>query len=47
MLILPSWTPRVNEKTCGGMHENKVEDLTETLVEIFEQFKMNKKPTYF
>jgi hypothetical protein len=25
------------------MHENKVEDLTETLVEIFEQFKMNKK----
>jgi hypothetical protein len=33
----------VNEKTCGGMHGNEVEDLTETLVEIFEQFKINKK----
>jgi hypothetical protein len=37
----------VNEKTCGGMHGNKVEDLTSTFVKIFEEFKMNKKPTYF
>ena len=33
----------VNEKTCGGMEGNKVEDLTITLVAIFEAFKMNNK----
>jgi hypothetical protein len=33
----------VNEKTCGGMHGNKVEDLTVTLVVIFKAFKMNNK----
>ena len=33
----------VNEKTCGGMHGNKVEDLTVTLVAIFKAFKMNNK----
>ena len=30
----------VNERTCGGMHGNKVEDLTET---IFKNFKMSNK----
>ena len=33
----------INERTCGGMHENKVEDLTETLTAIFENFKMSNK----
>jgi len=33
----------VNEKTCEGMEGNKVEDLTITLVAIFEAFKMNNK----
>jgi len=33
----------VNEKTCGGMEGNKVEDLTVTLVAIFDAFKMNNK----
>ena len=33
----------VNEKTCGGMEGNKVEDLTVRLVAIFEAFKMNNK----
>ena len=33
----------VNERTCGGMHGNKVEDLTSTLVDIYEQFKTNNK----
>ena len=33
----------VNERTCGGMHGNKVEDLTETLIAIFENFKMKNK----
>ena len=29
----------VNERTCGGMHGNKVKDLTETLTTIFEKFQ--------
>ena len=29
----------VNERTCGGMYGNKVEDLTA----IFENFKMSNK----
>ena len=33
----------VNERTCGGMHGNKVEDLMETLTAIFENFKMSNK----
>ena len=33
----------VNERTCGGMHGNKVEDLTKTLTAIFENFKMSNK----
>ena len=33
----------VNERTCGGMHGNKVEDLTETLTAIFNFFKMSNK----
>ena len=33
----------VNERTCGGMHGNKVEDLTETPTTIFENFKMSNK----
>ena len=33
----------VNERTCGGMHGNKVEDLTKTLTVIFENFKMSNK----
>ena len=33
----------VNERTCGGMHGNKVEDLTETLTAIFKNFKMSNK----
>ena len=33
----------VNERTCGGMHGNKVKDLTETLTVIFENFKMSNK----
>ena len=33
----------INERTCGGMHENKVEDLTETLTAIFENFKTSSK----
>ena len=33
----------VNEKICGGMHGNKVEDLMVTLVAIFKAFKMNNK----
>jgi hypothetical protein len=33
----------VNERRCGGMYENKVEDLTETLTAIFKNFKMNNK----
>ena len=33
----------VNEKTCTCMYENKVGDLTVTLVAIFEAFKMNNK----
>ena len=33
----------VNKKTCGGMYGNKVEDLTETLTAIFENFKMSNK----
>ena len=33
----------VNERTCGGLHENKVEDLTETLSAIFKNFKMSNK----
>ena len=33
----------VNERTCGGMHGNKVEDLTETMTAIFENFKMSNK----
>ena len=33
----------VNERTCGGMHGNKVEDLTETLTVIFKNFKMSNK----
>ena len=33
----------VNERTCGGMHGNKVKDLTETLTAIFENFKMSNK----
>ena len=33
----------VNERTCGGMYGNKVEDLTETLTAIFENFKMSNK----
>ena len=31
----------VNERTCGGMHGNKVDDLTETLTAIFENFKIS------
>ena len=33
----------VNKRTCGGIHGNKVEDLTETLTAIFENFKMSNK----
>ena len=33
----------VNEKTCVGMHGNKVEDLMVTLVAIFAAFKVNNK----
>ena len=33
----------VNKRTCGGMHGNKVEYLTETLTVIFENFKMSNK----
>ena len=33
----------VNEKTYGGMHGNKVEDLTETLTAILKNFKMSNK----
>ena len=33
----------VNERTCRGMHGNKVEDLMETLTAIFENFKMSNK----
>ena len=33
----------VNERTCRGMYGNKVEDLTETLTAIFENFKMSNK----
>ena len=33
----------VNERTCRGMHGNKVEDLTETLTAIFKNFKMRNK----
>ena len=33
----------VNERTCGCMHGNKVEDLTETLTVIFKNFKMSNK----
>ena len=33
----------VNERTCRGMHGNKVEDLTGTLTVIFENFKMSNK----
>jgi len=33
----------VNERTCGGMHGNKVEDLMETLTAIFKNFKMSNK----
>ena len=33
----------VNERICGGMHGNKVEDLTKTLTDIFENFKMSSK----
>ena len=33
----------VNERTCGVMHKNKVEDLTETLTAIFKNFKMSNK----
>ena len=33
----------VKERTCGGMHGNKVEDLTETLTVIFKNFKMSNK----
>ena len=33
----------VNERTRGGMHGNKVEDLTKTLIAIFENFKMSNK----
>ena len=33
----------VNERTCGGMHGNKVEDLTETPTAIFKNFKMRNK----
>ena len=33
----------VNERTYGGMHGNKVEDLTETLTAIFENFKMSNR----
>ena len=28
----------VNERTRGGMHGNKVKDLMETLIAIFENF---------
>ena len=33
----------VNERTCGGMHGNRMEDLTEALSAIFENFKMSNK----
>ena len=33
----------VNERTCRSMRGNKLEDLTETLTVIFENFKMSKK----
>ena len=33
----------VNERTCRGMHGNKVEDLTEILTAIFKNFKMSNK----
>ena len=33
----------VNERTCGGMYGNKVEDMMETLTGIFEIFKMSNK----
>ena len=33
----------VNERTCGGMHGNKVDDLTEKLTAIFENFNMSNK----
>ena len=33
----------VNERTCGGMYRNKVEDLTETPTAIFKNFKMSNK----
>ena len=33
----------LNERTSGGMHGNKVEDLTETLSAIFKNFKMSNK----
>ena len=33
----------VNERTCGDMHRNKVEDLTKTLTAIFKNFKMSNK----
>ena len=33
----------VNERTCGGMYGNKVEDLTKTLTAIFENFKTSSK----
>ena len=33
----------VNGRTCGGMHGNKVEDLTETLTATFKNFKMSNK----
>ena len=33
----------VHERTCRGMHGNKVDDLMSTLIAIFEQFKMNNK----
>jgi hypothetical protein len=32
--------PRASER---GIHGNKVEDLTSTLIAIFEQFKMNNE----
>ena len=33
----------VNQRTCRGMHGNKVEDLSETLTAIFKNFKMSNK----
>ena len=33
----------VNERTCQGMHGNKVEDLTEALTAIFKNVKMSNK----